>query len=135
MVDPYNFLDYNFTLQATSDRFALGTPNYLGMIGLHATLGLLHDVGSAAIAARILELTDLLIEDLQARGYAILSNLEAQHRSGIVIVAVNDPQAAYERLLDANVMTSVRGAGLRITPHFYNNEADVLRVGEVLGHR
>ncbi len=134
-VDPFNFLDYNFTLQPSAERFSLGTPNILGMVALDASLALLHEAGINHIGEHVLALTDTLIDDLEARGYRILSNQEPAHRSGIVIVEVPDPQAAYERLLAANVVTSVRGAGLRIAPHFYNNEADVLCVGEVLGDR
>jgi cysteine desulfurase / selenocysteine lyase len=134
-VDPFNFLDYNFTLLPTADRFQIGTPNLLGRVALHATLRLLLEVGQERIAERVLEVTGVLIEDLQARGYRILSNLQQQHRSGIVIVDVPDLQAAHARLLEAQVVTSIRGAGLRIAPHFYNSDADVLRVGEVLDNR
>lgn len=135
MEDPFNFLDYNFTLQNSAERFNLGTPNILATVGLNATLGLLLEVGIPPISERILSVTGTLIGDMQERGYRVLSNLEPAHRSGIVIVEVDDPQAAYEKLLAANVVTSVRGAGLRFAPHFYNTDEDVLRVGEVLGNR
>lgn len=134
-VDAANFLDYNFTLQSTVDRFLIGTPNLIGRVALNATLGLLLEVGPEQIAERVLEVTGVFIEDMQARGYCVLSNLEQQHRSGIVIVDVPEPQDAYTRLLAENVVTSVRGAGLRVAPHFYNSDEDVLRVGEVLGNR
>ena len=134
-VDAANFLDYNFTLQLTAERFSLGTPNLMGRVALHATLGLLLEIGVEHIAERVLQVTDVLIEDLQARGFRILSNMAPEHRSGIVIVEVPDPQAAYDQLLAADVITSVRGAGLRVAPHFYNSDVDVLRVGEVLGNR
>ncbi len=135
VVDPFNFLDYNFTLQPTAERFSIGTPNFLGLIALHAALELLLEVGIPRIAERITELTDILVGDLQERGYTILSNLAPERRSGIIMVEVPDARAAYQQLLAANVITSARGAGLRIAPHFYNDEADVLRVGEVLGRR
>ena len=131
-VDPLNFLDYNFTLQDSSERFSLGTPNLLGTVALDASLGLLQEVGIARISGRVLALTDTLIADLCARGYRVLSNLDPARRSGIVVVEVPEPQQAYEKLLAAGVVTSIRGAGLRISPHFYNTEADVCRVGEVL---
>jgi len=134
-VDPFNFLDYNFTLQHSAERFSLGTPNIMGMVALDATLALLLEAGMSQIGEHVLALTDVVIDDLQARGYRILSNQGPAHRSGIVIAEVPNPQAAYEQLLAANVVTSVRGAGLRIAPHFYNTDADVLRVGEVLGDR
>jgi selenocysteine lyase/cysteine desulfurase len=132
-VDPFNYLDYNFTLLSGADRFNLGTPNILGQVALHAALDLLLEVGSETLVARILAVTDTLIADLQARGYRILSNLRTEHRSGIVIVEHPDPQAACKQLLDANVVAAARG-GLRLAPHFYNNDDDVLRVGEVLGN-
>jgi selenocysteine lyase/cysteine desulfurase len=90
-------------------------------------------VGSETTSARILSLTDTLIADLRERGFGVLSNLQREYRSGIVIVDVPDAQAAYERLLAADVVTSPRGGGLRVAPHFYNSAEDVLRVGEVLG--
>lgn len=65
----------------------------------------------------------------------MLSNLASERRSGIVLIGVPDTEEQHERLLAANVVTSARGAGLRVSPHFYNTEEDVLRVGEVLGHR
>lgn len=134
VVDPMSYLDYNFTLQPSAERFSLGSSNLLGQIALHAALGMLLEVGSDATSARILALTDTLIADLQARGFGIRSNLQREHRSGIVIVDVPDPQAAYERLLAAGVITSPRGGGLRVAPHFYNSDEDVQRVGEALGH-
>lgn len=132
-VDAFNFLDYNFTLQPSAQRFSLGAPNLAGLAALDAALGLILEVGAEPIGRRILELTDVLIGDLQERGYTIVSNLDSLHRSGIVIVELPDAPAAYERLLEAGIVTSPRGAGLRVSPHFYNSEADVLRVGEALG--
>ncbi len=134
-VDSWNFLDYNFTLHDSSERFTLGTPNLPGIVALHASLGLLHEVGIERISERVLSLTDILVEDLRARGCQVLSNLTPERRSGIVIVEAPDPEAAYEKLLGMGVVTSVRGAGLRVSPHFYNTEADILRVGEALGAR
>lgn len=134
-VDPFNFLDYNFTLQPSSERFNLGTPNFPGIVGLHTALGMFEEIGISTIAEHIIQLTDILIADMQERGYRVLSNLAPERRSGIVIVEVPEPEAAATRLLEANVVTSARGAGLRISPHLYNNEQDMLRVGEALGKR
>ncbi len=53
----------------------------------------------------------------------------------VALVDEADSQYTYERLLAANMVTSVRGVGLRIAPHVYNTAMDVLRVGQVLGDR
>jgi cysteine desulfurase / selenocysteine lyase len=95
-------------------------------------LALFHEIGVEQIAERILALTGTLIEDLQRRGLRVVSNLKREHRSGIVIVEAANPEASYEALKAAGVMAAIRGAGVRLAPHFYNSEEDVLRVGEAL---
>ncbi len=132
-VDPWNFLDYNLTLLPSSERFTLGTPNTPGIFALNASLGMFAEVGMDCVSARVLQLTDLLIEDLRGRGYGIVSNREPQRRSGIVVVQTSDAQHAHAQLLAQGIVTSVRGSGLRVSPHYYNTEEEVLRVGEVLG--
>ncbi|MGH2411801.1 MAG: aminotransferase class V-fold PLP-dependent enzyme, partial [Chloroflexota bacterium] len=131
-VDAANYLDYNFTLLPTAERFNLGTPNLPGIVALDAALGLILEAGPARIGERVLALTDLFIADLRDRGYQVRSNLDPAHRSGIVIVDVPDPEAARLKLLAAGIITSVRGGGLRVSPHFYNREEELLRVGAVL---
>ena len=131
-VDGANYLDYNFTLLPTAERFSLGTPNLPGIVALDAALGLILEAGPARIGEHVLALTEFLIADLQSRGYQVRSNLEPAHRSGIVIVAVPDPEAARLKLLAAGIITSVRGGGLRVSPHFYNREEELRRVSAVL---
>jgi selenocysteine lyase/cysteine desulfurase len=131
MVDPTNFLDYNFTLLPTAERFNLGTPSTLGHIGLHASLALIQEVGIEQIGERVLALAGVAVGALQERGYRV-STPDPQHRSGIVIVEVDDPPATVERLKAANIITIQRGKGLRIAPHFYNTEEEILRAVELL---
>lgn len=127
-----NLVEYNFTLQSSTVRFETSAANLPGIVALHASLGLLLEVGIDRIAARVLELTGITIEDLQSRGFRIASSLHERNRSGIVVVEVPDPRLSYEKLAAARVITAVRGAGIRISPDFYNTEEEVCRVGEVL---
>jgi cysteine desulfurase/selenocysteine lyase len=130
VVDPFNFLDYNLTLQPGAERFAVGTFNHAGLAALDASVGLLLEVGIERVGARILELSAILWADLARLGFRVLSNPE--HRSGIVTVAVADPAAACAHLLASKVVASVRGGALRFAPHFYNTPEEVCRVGELL---
>jgi selenocysteine lyase/cysteine desulfurase len=135
VVDAANFLDYNFTLLPTAERFALGSQNIAGLLGLHASVALIQEIGVERIAERVLALIRLAIDDLQERGYCFSASTAPAHRSGILIVEVDNPQAASARLEAAGIITVPRGNGIRIAPHFYNTEAEILRVGEVLGPR
>lgn len=133
VVDPLNYLDYNFTLQPSAERFNIGSQNWLGMAALDAGMGLLLEIGIAAITERVLDLTDLLVADLERLGYRVRSPRGPAQRSGIVTVAVPEPESAFQQLLEAGVVTAVRGGGLRVSPHFYNTEEEILRVGATLG--
>jgi cysteine desulfurase/selenocysteine lyase len=132
VVDADNFLDYNFTLVPTAERFKLGSSNAIGAYGLNATLGLLQEIGIERVAERILMLADVAIGDLQERGFKLSASTAPEHRSGIIIPKVPDPKAASARLEQAGIVCIPRGKGIRIAPHFYNTEEEILRVGELL---
>lgn len=124
--------EYNFTLQPSTARFETSASNLAGIVAMHASLGLLLDIGIQRIAAQVLSLTNIVIADLQSRGFRIASSLDERHRSAIVVVEVPDPVEACQKLLAARIVTSARGAGIRISPDFYNTEEEVCRVGAVL---
>jgi selenocysteine lyase/cysteine desulfurase len=132
VVDAQNFLDYNFTLLPTAERFNLGSSGIVNQIGFHASLALLQEVGIERIAERVLMLAGVAIGDMQDRGYRISADTAPERRSGIVIVEVDDPTAVCTRLQAAGIVCIPRGKGFRIAPHFYNTEQEILRIGEVL---
>jgi cysteine desulfurase / selenocysteine lyase len=131
-VDPLNFLDYNFSPQPSAARFAIGTDNSVGYVGLAESVALIQEVGPETIGKQILGLVDTLIDDLGERGYRFSASTAPEHRSGIVIVEVDDPAATTARLREAGIAVIPRGKGFRVAPHFYNTREEMLRVGEVL---
>ena len=133
VVDFLNFRDYDLTFLPDARRFELGTPNLVGMVGLLASVSLLLEVGIEKIHRWTLHLTDVLIEDLQKRGYQIASCLRPEHRSAIVSFHTPDVKADYQTLVANKVIVSLRENYIRVSPHGYNTEEEVLRVGQVLG--
>jgi selenocysteine lyase/cysteine desulfurase len=130
--------DYRFVDEAR--RFEIGgTANYPGAIGLAASLELVHEIGQERIAARILDLTDYLIEELQKRGIEVITPTDPNHRSGIVTFSVGSADenlAMMEHLLDHRVLVSVRYSsgvgGVRVSCHYYNTIDDLNRLLELL---
>jgi selenocysteine lyase/cysteine desulfurase len=116
------------------EGFELGRANTLGLVGLLAAVRFLMDIGTLTIERRTLHLTELLIADIQQRGYEIVSNRLPKRRSAIVALRVTgDADAALRRLTDANIIVSKHKHVIRVSPHCYNTEEEVARVGEVLG--
>jgi selenocysteine lyase/cysteine desulfurase len=63
----------------------------------------------------------------------ILSWLGEHERSGILVFTTGKKdKEVYEHLRRNKIITSLRGGGIRLSPHFYNNEEDVRRFFEVL---
>jgi cysteine desulfurase / selenocysteine lyase len=134
VINEHDFARISLDLKPAAERYEGGSPNCAGMIGLGASLELLASFGFDAIATRVLELTDLACELLVAEGAQIVSNREGQHCSGIVTFTLPgaDHQQVRQHCLKHKVVLSCRGGGLRISPHAYNNEADLDRLLEAI---
>jgi selenocysteine lyase/cysteine desulfurase len=132
VVDPMNYLDYNFTFPDSAHRFNIGTMNWHGMVGLHAAVSMLQEVGIERINQQVQRLVDVAITDLSERGYQLAASSEPQHRSGIVVAKLPDADNLCAVMQREHVVVTARGGGVRIAPHFYNTAEEVLRVGELL---
>ena len=110
----------------------------VGMLGFGASLRLLKDWGvtsqQSPVAERVLMLTRFAKEQLLARGAKILSPGEVGHDSGILTFSLpgTDPQAIRQQCLAEKIVLSVRGGGVRISPHAYNTEDEILRLVELV---
>ena len=63
-----------------------------------------------------------------------MSSLQPKRRSAIVALRVTgDADAALRRLTDAKITVSKHKQVIRVSPHYYNTEEEIARVGEVLG--
>ncbi len=121
-------------------RFEAGTHNLLGIVGLHAALELILEIGVGNIAAELLRKRAWLVPALQAKGYQVLgANSPSEMTSGIVTFFRPDTDlpALHQKLEAANISTSLRADRtgrrfIRLSPHFYNTDAELHRVLELL---
>lgn len=125
---------------ADGRRYEAGTANLIGLAGLHAATDLLLEIGVEDIARELLRKRAWLIPALQAKGCTVLgaenppqnaSAIISFHRQG------TDLAALHAKLAAANIVTSLRAdrAGnryIRLSPHFYNTDAELQRVLELL---
>ncbi len=135
VVDRDDYFCYDSPLREGGERFEPGSLNAVGLVGMEAAMELLLSVGQPAIEERILALTDLLISGLQARNCTLTSPVSNRsERSGIVCFRHPAVPSAVlmERLREEQILVSLRGDVIRVSPHFYNNEADLERLVAVL---
>lgn len=116
----------DWTPAESARRFECGSPNMLAIHALHASLSLLLETGLENVASRITANTQYLIDQLQGKA-SILSPLSPEKRSGIVTVRTADVDLAarYQHLQAAGVVCALRGGGIRFSPHFYTQQAQL----------
>lgn len=121
-------------------KYEAGSQNLLGLVGLIAAMELILEMGVDNIAAELLRKRAWLVPALQARGCTMLhADAPSQNASSILSFskAGSDLMALHQKLLDANIITSLRAdrAGqryLRLSPHFYNTDAELRRVVDLV---
>ncbi len=125
-----DYTNTDFVLKPSAARFEGGSQNMVGFLGLAESLELLLELGTEAIAGRILDLTDLACGRLEQAGATIVSDRYGDHRSGIVAFEWpgHEPLAAKKKCLEAGVVVSARAGKLRLAAHAYNNASDLDRL-------
>ena len=121
-------------------RFEAGTHNVIGIVALKAAMDMLAEVGIKNIAAELLRKRALLVPALQAKGWTVLNAAApAENCAGIISLTREDADlsAIHARLTEAGVVTSLRADRtgkqyLRLSPHFYNTDAELERAVELL---
>jgi kynureninase len=118
---------------AGARRFLTGTPNVPALYAATAGYDIIEEVGVDRIRARSLELTQLLMDELDRAGFEIGSPREERRRGGTVLVRTPDHAAVQRELGERGIICDFRpDAGVRIGPHFYNTEDELKHTVEQL---
>jgi cysteine desulfurase/selenocysteine lyase len=124
----------------TAQRYEPGVLNVAGAYGMRASLEMLQEVGSQAVATAILDVRDYLHGLLEAMGFEFLSpSSEEPLRSGIVTARhpKREASALFAALEREKVTASLRmardgGQWLRFSMHFYNTREEMDRIAKIL---
>jgi len=146
VVSPQFIAQEDIRFHEGARRYEPGTFSVPGIVGMGASLRMLLDLGVDAIGRRILALRRCLVDGLRPLGFRLYIEewdvsreaLDAQ-RSGITtfVHGARDLRAVSKSLSGAGITASLRQNRrgdplLRLSPHFYNTEAEIGRVVDVL---
>ncbi len=115
----------------TAVRFEAGSPNMLGQAAMHASVGLLLDVGTAEIEARVAENSRMLALALAGfSGVELVRPFDPDRISGIVSFRLpgRDLAEVHQAFKNAQIVCAVRGKAIRLSPHFYQSGAPIQRM-------
>lgn len=124
--------DYAIKFVDTAAKFQSAS-NIMGIWALYESLHCINSFGIKNIEERVQHLVSYLDEKLKlVPGLTLLSPENPKERGGIVIASYGDIKkdlAKMDELSDLGISVSCRYqacfGGLRISPHFYNNEDDI----------
>ncbi len=124
VVNPRDFLDYDFTYRDEASRFEEGSLNLHGIYALGVSIDRLLRLGPGAVERRIMSLTGRLADGLGGSGFDVRSPLGDGERSGIICFGREgeDARDIFARLTDGGVVCSLRENAVRLSPHMYNTE-------------
>ncbi|MDX2417223.1 MAG: aminotransferase class V-fold PLP-dependent enzyme [Xanthomonadales bacterium] len=120
--DPYQFGRKDWQPSKSAMRFEAGSPNTLGQVAMHASVGLLQEVGmpqvETLITANSLTLSSGLTD---MPGVELVRPYDPQRVSGIVSFrpANRELVEVQQTLKSKKLSCTVRGEAIRLSPHFY----------------
>ena len=93
------------------------------------------EIGPDKIEQRVLQLASYVREAMRELGAATHEEVAGPSSPSQIVTAYwpfRDSSELVKRLRAHSVLIAARQGRLRISPHFYNNEADIARLKEVL---
>jgi len=116
--------EFPIKLHETARKFEYATVNFQGLYELRAALDYLQGIGMPEIEAQVLRLSSKLWKGLEDLGFEMVT--PPNTASGIVTCMVRDQQEVARVLEENKVVASLKaGSQLRISPHFFNTEAEI----------
>jgi kynureninase len=130
---PFDFASAPMRYARSVRRFAQGTPSIPALYSAIPGLDIIESVGMRQIAAESQRRTQFMIDFARERGWTINTPLELDERGGSVMIGVDDAKSVAEQLAERRVFVDWRpGAGLRISPHFFNTDEEVQTAFQIL---
>lgn len=106
-------------------RFEQGTPSVPNLYAVEAGLNFILEIGVKNIRHHVAELNQRLKAGINDIGGKLMSPSDPQKHGAMITVASTDEYALVAALAERNIVVSCRDGNLRISAHFYNNDADI----------
>ncbi|MBI3734091.1 MAG: aminotransferase class V-fold PLP-dependent enzyme [Chloroflexi bacterium] len=118
-------------------RYAVGGGNAIGQAALAASLSLIEEVGMNTIEEQGRALAELFYDGLRRKGESlrIVSSPDPAHRTAITTFTLGNAErdgALVKELEAQGIIVALRPLGVRVSPHFYNSEAEIARLLDAL---
>ena len=117
-------------------RYGLGNSNRIGQTSLVSSLGLIEEIGIDTIEEQRRRLAETLCSELRRwGGVRLISPPDPARRSAIIVFTLGSLErdtALVQKLERMGIIVALRPLGVRVSPNFYNTEAEIGRLLDAL---
>lgn len=107
-------------------RFLHGSPAIPALYAAQAGYHIINQIGVDKIRAKSVRQTSLLIQLAEEAGFKVTSPRNSADRGGTITIGHPDAAAITNELIKREFIVDYRpGAGVRISPHFYNTDEEL----------
>ena len=137
---PFNFETGPIDRSEDAYRFMNGTPHVPALYACRPGIEIIKQAGAEGIRAKSVKQTQRIIDAAHARGWRVHTPLDAAERGGTVSVDCPHAAEVTRELLARDILVDYRPqAGIRLSPHFYNQDDEidfaVAQIEEILASR
>ena len=122
-------------LPSSAVKYEGGMHNFSGIFAMGATLKLIDSIGVDAIESRVQLLAEKTRDVLRSQGGRLASDEHPQDYDSPIVTAQfpgADVSKLAVRLKDQGIAVAARKGSLRVSPHLFNNDEDLARLGAAL---
>ncbi|HEY6129106.1 MAG TPA: aminotransferase class V-fold PLP-dependent enzyme [Candidatus Acidoferrum sp.] len=137
---PFQFEPGEIDPREDSYRFLNGTPHIPALYACRPGLEIVNKIGVHAIRKKSVGMTTRLLESVRSRGWQVNTAEDPEERGGTVSIDCPHAYEVCRELLARDVLVDYRPqAGIRISPHFYNQDSEcdfaISQIAEILNTR
>jgi len=124
--NPFGFEIGPIRYTPTIYRFTQGTPNIAALKVAQPGVKIIREVGVADIREKSKRQTALLMQLAEQHGWRVNTPRDPERRAGTVSIDMPNAQQVCQELLKRDILVDYRPkAGVRFSPHFYNNDEEI----------
>lgn len=131
-VNPFAFDIRQLDYAEGAARFDTGTPAMMTACLAHAALSLLNRHAPQDIESYLGELSRVIIQEADRLGLTVTSPRDIKRKGANTAIRVGDASRIERAMAERGYVVSARNDVIRIAPHFYNTEEDVVGALRVL---
>ncbi|MBP0640048.1 aminotransferase class V-fold PLP-dependent enzyme [Cupriavidus sp. AcVe19-6a] len=124
--NPFSFDIRTLDFSDHAARFNTGTPPIICAYAAQAGMKLLNEIGSRSIDAYLQHLSLVGREEARLLGLAVAGPIDPGLRGSVISVQISEAAKVEKAMKAAGYIVSARNDVIRVAPHFYNTEDEVV---------